>query len=396
MFSPLSQIGTGGLHISDKEKSYVMDVLNSNRLTYGKYSIAFENDFASIHQCKFGILSNSGTSSLQVALACLKECEMWNDGDEIICPATTFVASSNVILDNNLTPVFVDVDPIYYEIDVSKIEEKITEKTKCIMVVHLFGQPCDMEEIWRIAKKHNLKIIEDSCETMFAKYKDKTVGNLGDIACFSMYTAHILVTGVGGIATTNNPRYAIVMRSLVNHGRNNIYITIDDDKNTGEEKLKEIISKRFQFVRRGYSYRITEMESALGLAQLEKWEDNIKERKKNAQYYTEQLSEFSSLIQLPKIRENNDHVFMMYPIIILDDKISKQKFCEFLEKNLIETRDMLPLVNQPFYKTYFPIGKYPVSEKIVERGFYIGSHPFLTDDEKGYIVSKIKEFLTTE
>ena len=139
-----------------------------------------------------------------MAVACLKELHGWHDGDEIIVPAVTFVATANVVVDHNLKPVFVDVDPVTYNIDPAKIEKRITKKTKAIMVVHLFGQPAEMDPILKIARKYKLKIIEDSAETMFVKYKGTPVGSFGDIACFSTYVAHLIVTGVGGVVATND------------------------------------------------------------------------------------------------------------------------------------------------------------------------------------------------
>jgi perosamine synthetase len=192
------QIGVGCLEITDKEKRYVNKVLETGRLSYGPFLKRFEKEFAEAHGARFAIMVNSGTSALEMAVACLKDVYCWKDGDEVLCPAVTFVASSNVILANNLMPVYVDVDPRTYNIDPDQIEKKITKRTKAIMVVHLFGQPAAMDKIMRIAKKHRLRVIEDSCETMFAKYKGKSVGSFGDIACFSTYVAHILVTGVGG------------------------------------------------------------------------------------------------------------------------------------------------------------------------------------------------------
>ena len=162
------QIGVGSVNLSNRAKRYVNEVLESNRLTYGQFSRKFEEGFAAAHSCKFGMLVNSGTSALQIAVAALKEKHNWSDGDEVIVPALTFVASSNVITQNNLKSVFVDVDNQYYNIDPGKIEEAITEKTRAIMVVHLFGQPADMKSIMEIAKKHGLCVIEDSCETNFA------------------------------------------------------------------------------------------------------------------------------------------------------------------------------------------------------------------------------------
>lgn len=386
-------VTVGNVDIGPKAKKYVNDVLDTNRLAYGKYSKYFEQKFAELHDCKYAVLSNSGTSSLQVALATLKEVHGWPDGSEVIVPATTFVASVNVIIQNNLKPILVDVDPIYYEIDPTLIEQAITERTKCIMVVHLFGQPCDMDPIMKIAQSHNLRIVEDSCETMFARYNGKSVGTFGDIACFSTYSAHIIVTGVGGLSVTNNEQYAVIMRSLVNHGRNNIYISIDDSK-TGDQKLKsEIIEKRFQFVRVGYSYRITELEAALGVAQLEDYLDNIHRRKEIAKKYTTDLTKFSQFIQLPQIRSNCDHVFMMYPIVIKSDStVTKRKLVEHLESKGIETRDMLPLVNQPIYQHMIEGQTFDVSTMIVNNGFFIGSHPGVSDDQINYVVNVLIEF----
>lgn len=388
------KIGVGGMVISQAEKSAVMKVLDSGRLTYGEYSRTFEEQFSRMHQCQFGVLSNSGTSSLEVAVATLKEVHHWSDGDEIIVPATTFVASVNVILMCGLKPVLVDIEPTYYELDVAQIEAKITPRTRCIMVVHLFGQPCDMDPILEIASKHNLRIIEDSCETMFATYRGRSVGSFGDIACFSMYMAHILCTGVGGIATTNNPEYAVIMRSLVNHGRDNIYIAMDDDRGCVDGVRKQIIERRFNFIRLGYSYRITEMEAAIGVAQLDQIDNNIPRRQAIASQYTKGLEKFQSLIQLPAIRAGTTHVFMMYPIVVATDRFTKSELVNHLECQNIETRDTLPLINQPFYQGNVIVSQnhYPVSKWLIERGFYIGSHPALSDDNVDYIIRTLSTF----
>ena len=233
------QLGVGDVKISKKAKNYVMDALSNNRLSYGKYVHGFEKKFADIHNAKYAVMSNSGTSSLKVALQAMKELNGWADGDEVIVPAITFVATSNIVLQNNMTPVFVDVDPASYNIDPSKIEEKITRKTRVILPVNLFGLSCEIDKILEIAKKYKLKVMEDSCETMFVKYKGKPVGSLSDISCFSTYVAHLLVTGVGGLAITNKDEYAIAMKSIVNHGRDSIYLHIDDDKGEVRNNKKQ-------------------------------------------------------------------------------------------------------------------------------------------------------------
>jgi perosamine synthetase len=393
-----TQIGVGGLDFTETEKRYVNEVLDSGRLSYGPFLQRFEREFAKAHDSRFAVAVNSGTSALEMAVACLKEVHEWQDNDEVLCPAVTFVATSNVIIANNLRPVFVDIDSRTYNIDPSKIEERITPRTKAILVVHLFGQPAAMDEILAIAKKHNLRIIEDSCETMFARFNGTSVGSFGDIACFSTYVAHILVTGAGGLAVTNDPKYAEILRSLANHGRDNIYISIDDDKSATGEHLKQVIARRFNFIRRGYSYRMTEMEGALGCAQLERSTEMIARRKANGAYLTEHLAPFEKHVQLPWHPDNADHVFMMFPVVIREDSpITKVELTQFLEEHNIETRDMLPLINQPYIQKMFgDLSKeYPVAHWVNTKGFYIASHPMLTEEERDYIVSAFAHFFST-
>lgn len=389
---PDRSIGLGTLKLTQKAKDYVNQVLDSNRLSYGPFLKKLEQEFGRIHGAKACVSSNSGTSSLQVALQTLKELHGWHDGDEVIVPSITFVATSNIVLHNRMVPVFVDIDKDYYEIDPTLIEKKITSRTRAIIPVHLFGQPCDMDPIIDLAQKYNLKIIEDSCETMFACYKGKPVGTLGDIGCFSTYVAHLLTTGVGGLATTNVPEYAITMRSLVNHGRDSIYLNIDDDNGVGKERLEEIIAKRFSFISVGHSFRMTEMEGALGVAQLEDFPDMVAKRKFNAAYLTAGLKEFEESLQLPKIRPGCDHVFMMYPIVLLHEK--KVNFVNYLEQKGIETRDMMPLITQPIYKKLLNIkeGEYPIADWINNNGFYIACHQDLSKEDLDYMINSIKNY----
>lgn len=392
------QIGVGCLEITETERRYVNQVLDSGRISYGPFLQRFEKEFAQAHDMRFGVMVNSGTSALEMAVAALKEVYEWEDGDEVLCPAVTFVATSNVILANNLNVVFVDVDPRTYNLDPKKIEEKITPRTKAIMVVHLFGQPAAMDEIMEIAKKHNLRVIEDSCETMFARYKGVSTGSFGDIGCFSTYVAHILVTGVGGLAVTDNPQYAALLRSLANHGRDNIYISIDDDKGASGDRLKEVIARRFSFVRRGYSYRVTEMEGALGCAQLERHASMIEKRKANGAFLKEKLSAFEKDLQLPWWPDHADHVFMMFPIVIREDSsVTKQELTQFLEEHNVETREMLPLINQPYVRAVSGDleADFPVARWINNNGFYIASHQMLTDAQKEYMIAVFQEFFAT-
>ncbi|UCC68781.1 MAG: DegT/DnrJ/EryC1/StrS family aminotransferase [Armatimonadota bacterium] len=392
------RIGVGCLSIGSKERQYLLDVLDSNRLSYGPYSRKFEALFGAQHSCQYAIFCNSGTSALRVAVASLKETDGWEDGDEVIVPAITFVSTANVLLMQGLKPVFVDPDPRTYNIDPSKIEEAISERTRCIVPVHLFGQPCEMDPIMGIAAGRKVRVIEDSCETMFVRYRGRPVGSFGDVSCFSTYVAHLLVTGVGGLACTSDAELAVILRSLINHGRDGIYLSIDDDKEANGEELFQIVARRFRFVRLGYSFRATEMEAALGLAQLERLEEIIRKRQQNAAFLTEHLSRFSEELQLPYCPPHSEHAYMMYPVVLRDRKGSKTDLVNFLEDQGIETRDMLPLINQPVYVQMFGemSERYPVADWINRCGFYIGCHQELREEELQYIVDAFSRFFQSK
>ena len=392
------QVPVGCLSINAKAREYVLDVLDSNRLSYGPYSRQFEARFAALHDCRHAVFCNSGTSALRVAIAALKERHGWEEGDQVIVPAITFVATANVAIMQGLRPVFVDPDPRTYNIDPAGLPEAITERTRAILPVHLFGQPCEMDPILETARRHRLSVIEDSCETMFVSYKGRHVGSFGDIACFSTYVAHLLVTGVGGLACTSNCELAVMLRSLINHGRDGIYLNIDDDQDKHGEALYQIVARRFRFVRLGYSFRATELEAALGLAQLEQWEEISRTRKRNAAYLTEHLRRFEDELQLPYCPSYSEHTYMMYPLVLRDRCGDKTALVNFLEERGIETRDMLPLINQPVYVEMFGdlSGRYPVADWINRCGFYVGCHQALSEPELQFIVDSIAAFFETK
>lgn len=383
-------IGVGTFRTTPKIRAMVNEVLDNERLSYGPMCKAFEQEFAKIHNAPYAVLSNSGTSSLHVALQAMKEYYGWQDGDEVIVPAVTFVATINVILHNNLKPVLVDVDSDFYEIDINLIERAITDKTAAIIPVHLFGQPCNMKRIAHLAWDYGLCLLEDSCETMFVKDNGHWIGKHSDITCFSTYVAHLLTTGVGGIATTSNPDLAVIMRSLVNHGRDNIYISIDDNKGLTDGALQEMIGRRFRFERVGHSFRITELEAAIGLGQLIGWEDMITARQWNAEYLTKHLSVYEDRVQLPLVRPGTEHAFMMYPLVMRNEP--KQDICLYLEERGIETREMLPLTNQPVYASWCNEDDYPVAKWINQNGFYIGCHQDLRRADLDYIIDTFKGY----
>lgn len=354
--------------VSRKQKKLVKEVLKSGRLTYGDKTRELERRFAEIHGVKHALFTSSGTAALKVALHALKNKYDWRDGDEVIIPAVTFVATMNVVLMNNLKPVLVDIDPNTINIDPGLIEKAITRKTVAILPVHLLGQSADMKTIMRIAKAYRLQVVEDSCETMFVN-KVK-----GDIACFSTYLAHLLVTGVGGFITTNNDKLATVMRSMMFHGRDESYLNIDDKPAD--------ISKRFYFPRFGYSDRMTELEASLGLGEIDNWQSMIKQRQSNAIYLMSQLPDFFFPITDP-----TKHSFMFFPMIVND----RDELMLHLEKCGIQTRTMMPLTTQPLVKPYLK-KKYLNADYINQHGLLIGCHQYLTKKELDYIVDSIRSF----
>jgi len=380
-------IGLGTFEATQLTYELVSQVLDSGRISYGPLSKKLESDFANLHGCDYGVLSNSGTSSLQVALQALKELHRWEDWTKVIVPAVTFVATVNIVFHNKMWPVLVDVDPATYNMDINTLLPQ-DKDAKCIIPVHLFGQPANMTEIGDLAARHNMLIIEDSCETMFATHGRRSVGSIGDIGCFSFYMAHLITAGVGGVSITNNPDYAAKMRSLVNHGRDGIYISIDDDDVANKE---EVMGRRFNFESVGHSFRVTELEAAIALAQLETWEAMIAKRRANALVLDRALEDVLEVVT-PYVAPGNTHSYMMYPIIM--NFGDKWEVCAHLENNGVETREMLPITNQPVYRNLMQLQEtvFPVANLINDTGFYVGCHQGLEEDDMLRIADLIKEY----
>jgi dTDP-4-amino-4,6-dideoxygalactose transaminase len=384
-------VDMGEVAISPLQKKLVSKCLSNNRLSYGPMTKEFESKWAKMHHVKYALFCNSGTSALQVAIHALKEKYKWDDGCQVIIPATTFVATMNVVLHNNLRPVFVDVEGDYFNLDYKLIEDKLTVKTKAIIVVHLLGQPANMTQIMRIARRFDLKVIEDSCETVGATFRGKSVGSWGDVSCFSTYASHLVVTGVGGFACTNDTDLAVRIKGLYNHGRDGVYHSIDDDDKNSIEMMKS----RFNFVHSGYSYRTTELESALGLGHLARFSKELKKRQDNAAYLISKLKPLQgkNLIKLPLAHTDATHSYMLFALTCLREG-DRDKLILFLENNGIMTRYLMPLINQPIVQSIFGniYGDFPVSTYLIANSFLIGIHPGLTKEDLDYIVKKFYTF----
>lgn len=368
----MSQISIANWKATRYQKKLVKQVLRSGRLTYGPKTKEFERQFASIHGWDNALFTSSGTDALKIAIGALKDKYGWRDGDEVLIPAVTFVATMNAVIMNNLTPVLVDVELETCNIDPKKIARSISGRTVAIIPVHLLGQPADMLAIMKIAYERGLAVIEDSCETMFVP-----TGPHGDIACYSTYIAHLLVTGVGGLITTDDDELATVMRSMMFHGRDESYLTMDDKSNP---------NAHYRFPRFGYSDRLTEFEAALGLGGLKDWKLMLELRQFNARYLMDRLSQFKSPDRFPVTKVEN-HAFMFLPLLVPE----RDALAEFLDTWDIHTRHIMPLINQPLVKPYL-IKRYPNAEMIEKEGILLPCHQYLTKSDMDYMAERIQAF----
>jgi len=392
--------GVGTFQATPLMYSLVSEVLDSGRISYGPMSLAFEQRFAELESARYAILSNSGTSSLHVALQALKEAHGWGRGDQVIVPASTFVATPNIVLHNEMRPVFVDVDPRTYNIDVDLIESKITDQTRAIIPVSLFGQPANLSAVRALADKHGLKVLHDSCEMMFMAHAGKDAGQWADISAYSYYNAHLITAGVGGMSLTDNPDYAARMRGLVNHG-----LELDSLNPGANFSPQPATGRRFRFDTTGHSFRITELEAALGLAQL--GDDDVRlmlsKRRHNAHLLRHRLehinADYGDPFQLPYVDPLNygpydadvtGSAWMMFCITLR--RGDKETLMAHLNANGIETRDAMPLLNQPAFK-YLAATDFPVSSNMITNSFYVGVHPGLDDTDIQYMAGCFGEWL---
>jgi dTDP-4-amino-4,6-dideoxygalactose transaminase len=262
------------------------------------------------------------------------------------------------------------------------------------MPVHIGGLPCDMDPILEVAARHGLKMVEDSAESFGVHYKGRPVGSFGDVGCFSTYVAHVISTGVGGLCTTDDLELLTIMKSFMNHGRDAVYTRIDDDIDAARAVELEIPARRFSFIRLGHSFRATEMEAALGIAQLEELPTRSARRKEVVARLTEGLTPFEDRLHLPHARPESEHAYMFFTLVARDASVSRNDLVDHLERHGIETRHLLPLINQPVYRELFGdlSGDCPVAARLNDEAFYIGCQPELSDDDVDYVIACFESY----
>ena len=375
---------------TDREINAVVDVLKSGELTLpakGKYTRMFEKAFAEFLGVKHAVALMNGTVALHVALRAVGV----GPGDEVITSPFTFIASASSIVHQNAIPVFADIDRETFNIDPSSIEERITEKTKAIIAVHLTGHPAEMDEIMKIGKEHDLIIIEDAAQAIGAEYKGRKVGSIGDIASFSLYLSKNITTGEGGMVATNSEDYWKKALLIRHHG--------------------QISSYRYDEI--GYNYRMTELQAVLGLCQLERIEELNKRRLEIVKIYKDILEDEEALI-LPTSKPYVKHVWHIYNILLQLEKlrVNRDKIVQALKAENIPVSVAYPSVlylepafqkqnahgkgcpwSCPFYgkKIQYFKGLCPNAEWVSERVFTLFTMPSLTDEQAMKIASAVKK-----
>ncbi len=364
----------GTVSITEKAKRLIDEAIERQWLTKGRYVKEFEEKFAALFGVKYGIAVSSGTDADAIACAVLYDFGA-KRGDEVIIPALTFVATGNAVLQAGLTPVFVDVKRETLNIDVDKIEAAITPRTRAIMPVHLMGKPAEMDRIMAIAKKHNLYVIEDAAEAHGAEYKGQKIGAIGDMACFSLYAAHIVTTIEGGIIITNNPKMAEAAASLRNHG----------------------IDGKFRFKRIGFSAKMNEIEAAVGLGNIDIFHDILEKRRRNVRALIKGFKQFDKYF-ICLTEESHEvlgpHAFSM--IVREGLNFTKDEFVVYLEQQGVDSRNLfysIPTQSPSYEFMGHHVGDFPESEYCSNNGTHIGCHQDIDLSQVEYSINVVAQFL---
>ncbi|MEK6984701.1 MAG: DegT/DnrJ/EryC1/StrS family aminotransferase [Nanoarchaeota archaeon] len=356
--------------ISDEEIKAAADVLNSGFIAQGAKVGIFEELFARLCGTKHAIALNSGTAALHTALkaAGIKQ------GDEVITTPFTFIATANTILMQGAKPVFADIDEETFNICPSNIEQKITKKTKAIISVDLFGHLCDYDSINEIANKHELVVIEDSCQAVNAEYKGKKAGSFGDAAAFSFYATKNITCGEGGALTTDNKDYAEASRLFRQHGRSGM--------------------QEYEYIGLGFNYRMTDICAAILIEQLKKLDLITEKRIENAEYLSKGLSKVKG-IRNPIVKKGFKHVFHQYTIKVEDNfKLNRNELINYLKEKGIGSAVYYP---QPLHlcshirSLGYKKGDFPISERLSQKVVSLPVHPSLTKEQLNHVIGAFGE-----
>ena len=417
-------IPPSGKVLDEQELFNMIDASLDMWLTAGRFNEEFEEKLASFVGVKYALTVNSGSSANLLAISALTSYKLGErrlkKGDEVITVAAGFPTTVAPIVQNGLVPVFVDVEIGTYNVDVSQIEEAITERTRAIFIAHTLGNPFNVDKVLDIAKKYNLWVIEDNCDALGSKYKNRYTGTFGHIATISFYPAHHITMGEGGAVLTNDYELYKIMLSLRDWGRD-CWCPPGKDNTCGRRfrwklgDLPEGYDHKYIYSHLGYNLKITDWQAAIGLAQLDKLPTFIEKRKKNFKILYEGLKELTEFLILPKATPNSDPAWFGFPITVKDKSpFTKFEIVNYLEKNGIGTRQLfagnilrhpafvkgdivLRIRNTHRISSNETLPKYysmlPNTEKIMFQTFWLGTWPGLETSDLEYIISVIKKFI---
>jgi CDP-6-deoxy-D-xylo-4-hexulose-3-dehydrase len=392
-----------GKVFDEKELSFLINCSLDFWLTAGRYANEFEKRFSKYMDCRYTLLTNSGSSANLLALSALTSEQLGKRrlilGDEVICVAAGFPTTVNPIIQNGLTPVFLDVDIPTYNIQTKLLEDAVTDRTKAIMIAHTLGNPFELNEVKRVAKKYNLWLIEDTCDAVGATYDGKKVGTFGDLATVSFYPAHHITMGEGGAVLTSNPLLKKIVESFRDWGRD-CWCEPGKD-NTCKKRfewnlgsLPEGYDHKYTYSHIGYNLKVTDMQAAVGLAQLEKLNSFIEARRENYAYLKQGLLDLQEVIILPEDSKNSRPSYFGFPITIREEaNKTRNEITQFLEKNMIGTRLLFAgnLLRQPAYQNikHKVIGNLENTDRIMNQTFWIGVYPGLSKEMLNYMIETL-------
>lgn len=352
--------------MGEEEKKAVLNVIDSGMIACGNVTKEFEQKFADYCGAAHGIATTSGTTALTVAIRSLGI----GKGDKVLTTPFSFIASTNAIVYSGAEPVFADIDEKTFNIDPGNIERELDKDPdiKALLIVHLFGQACPMDEIMEIVKKRNIFLIEDCAQSHGAMWNGRKVGSFGDVAAFSFYPTKNMTTSEGGMVLTDSPEIEERARLLINHG----------------------MKVRYHHDVLGYNYRMTNLAAAIGLCQLEKLDGFNKARRDNAAFYHKSIHH--PLIKKPECPEKAFHVYHQYTIRVLEGK--RDAFLKYLEEKEIGYGVFYPLSipEQKCFAQYSFAKEYPVTDKVKKEIVSLPIHPLLTEEERDYVAETINAF----
>jgi dTDP-4-amino-4,6-dideoxygalactose transaminase len=369
--------------IGEAEVRSVVETLKSGWLTTGPKVKTFEADFARYVGSPHAVAVNSGTAALHLALDAVGI----KEGDEVIVPALTFAATAEVVFYLKAKPVFVDCQPDTLNIDPEGIESKVTSKTKAIIPVDMGGHPCEFSEILEIAKRHNLKVVEDAAHALPAAYRNDKVGAISDITCFSFYATKTITTGEGGMATTDNPDWATRMRVMSLHG-----ISLD-----AWDRYTEKGSWYYEIIRPGYKYNLTDIAAALGIEQLKRCDQFWEARRRIAARYHEGFADLPE-IQVPACAPDIKHAWHLYVIQLNIERlrINREDFIKAMKSENVGTSvHFIPLHLHPFYRETFGYqsSDFPRASAVFERILSLPIYPNMTEGNVRDVIVAVRKII---